>query len=95
MRRAAKVDDNHLSICNALKAIGFSVLSLAVIGRGCPDIVVGAYGKNFLFEIKDGSKPECKRKLTDDEVRWHQAWKGQVHVIMTFEEAVAIIMKGG
>ena len=94
MRRAAKVDDNQKSIVTALRRVGFSVLSLATIGKGCPDIVVGSNGKNFLFEIKDGSKPECKRKLTPDEIAWHEAWKGQVHTVLCAEEIIAIVLKG-
>ena len=94
MRRAAKVDDNQLSIVTALRRLGFSVQSLAMVGKGCPDIIVGSNGKNFLFEIKDGSKPECKRKLTPDEVAWHQTWKGQIHVVLCVEEIIAIVLKG-
>ena len=53
MRRAAKVDDNQAEIVATLRYVGCSVTSLASIGRGCPDIVVGYNGVNYLLEIKD------------------------------------------
>jgi hypothetical protein len=37
-------------------------------------------GRNYLIEIKDGSKPPSKRKLTSDEQEWHDTWRGTVYV---------------
>lgn len=51
------------------------------LGGGFPDIVVGKYGINVLVEIKDGSKPPSKRKLTEDEADFHSAWRGMACVI--------------
>ena len=93
-RRASKVDDNQKVIVETLRRVGFSVQSLAATGKGCPDILVGSNGKNFLFEIKDGAKPECKRKLTPDEEAWHKAWKGQIHIALCAEEIIAIVLRG-
>lgn len=76
MRRAAKVDDNHRQIVAALRAHGFSVRSTAAIGDGFPDAVCGFGGRTFLCEIKDGAKPPSARKLTDDQVRFRDEWKG-------------------
>jgi len=40
MRRAAKVDSNHAAIVLAARKLGFLVLSLAALGRGCPDLLL-------------------------------------------------------
>lgn len=76
MRRAARVDQNQGNIVDALRKTGGSVLSLAAHGRGCPDVLFGYGGRTFLCEIKDGSKPPSARKLTDDQVKFRDEWKG-------------------
>lgn len=91
MRRAARVDDNQAEIVAALRAAGCSVTSLASIGKGCPDIVVGRAGVNYLLEIKDGKKPPSKRKLTPDEQAWHESWRGQIAVVHSVEDAFRVM----
>ena len=91
MRRAARVDDNQAEIVAALRAAGCSVTSLASIGKGCPDIVVGRSGVNYLLEIKDGKKPPSKRRLTPDEQSWQEAWRGQVAVVNSVEDAFMVM----
>jgi hypothetical protein len=88
MRRAAKVDDNQAEIVEALKAVGCSVQSLAAVGDGVPDLLVGLRGKNLLMEIKDGSKPPSRRRLTPDQLKFMSRWKGHVCVVINFEEAL-------
>jgi len=88
MRRAAKIDRNQEEIVKALRQIGCSVQSLAAIGSGCVDLLVGRRGHNFLLEVKDGRKPPSAQKLTPDEKRWHEAWTGQVAVVRSVEEAI-------
>lgn len=87
------MDDNQREIVDALKAIGATVTSTANLGKGFPDIAVGYYGQNFLLEIKDGSKPPSARKLTEDEERWHDHWKGQKAVVSSVEEALREVTK--
>ena len=53
--------------------------------------MVGANTGVYLFEIKDPDKPPSKRKLTEDEEKWHKLWQGHVYVIHTAEEAIQII----
>ena len=91
MRRAARVDDNHRSIAVALKAIGCSVLSLAPLGKGAPDLLVGYWGRNTILEVKDGSKPPSKRRLTPDEEAFAEAWRGQYAVVETVEQAIEAV----
>lgn len=93
MRRAARIDANQAAIVDALRAIGCTVMSLATVGRGCPDLVVGHAGKNYLLEVKDGTKPASKRKLTAAEQEWADAWMGQVHVVESVEDAIGVIRR--
>lgn len=88
MRHRAKVDANQEEIVKALRSMGATVQSLATIGKGCPDILVGFRRKNVLFEIKDGSLAPSKRQLTDDEKRWQATWAGQCKTIGSAEEAI-------
>ena len=91
MRRNAKVDDNQRQIVEWLRRAGATVQSLAMVGKGCPDIVVGYRGQNYLMEIKDGNKPPSARRLTTDEEHWHDSWAGTVHVVEHPESALLII----
>lgn len=89
--RAAKIDANQNEIVSALRKIGCSVQILSSVGKGCPDILVGFRGKNFLIEIKDGNKPPSGQKLTPDQVEWHASWNGQVSVANSVEAAIEIV----
>lgn len=92
MRRAAKTDANQSEIVAALRKIGASVQPLHAVGQGCADILVGWRGMNTLLEIKDSAKPPSARKLTPDQVKWHEEWRGQVAVVSTIEEAIQAVM---
>ena len=91
MRRAAKVDANQAEIVQALRQIGAVVQSLAAVGNGCPDLLVGFRGKNWLLEIKDGNKPPSAQALTPHQVEWHRVWQGHVVVVNSVESAIAAI----
>lgn len=91
MRLKARVDDNQDQIVAALRKIGCSVVSLAAVGKGCPDLLVGLAAKNFLLEVKDGSKSPSRRQLTEDQKTFHRAWNGQVRVVETVEEAIKLV----
>ena len=81
MRRASRTDANQAEIAKALREHGCSVLSIATIGDGCPDLLCGYQGRNYLLEVKDGSKPPSRRKVNDNQVEWHRTWRGQVAVV--------------
>ena len=87
-----RTDRNHQEIVKALRDIGCSVQSLASIGKGCPDLLVGHYGRNLLFEVKDGSLPPSGRRLTADESDWRRKWFGQYRVVESAKEAVTVIL---
>lgn len=88
MRRAAKVDGNHLDICHALRQLGASVLSLAAIGRGCPDICIGFRGISYLAEIKNN---KVRWSMTDDQKAFHAGWNAPILVLDSVESATAWI----
>lgn len=41
MRKYGRTDSNHAEIAAALRKAGASVVSLASVGNGCPDLLVG------------------------------------------------------
>ena len=86
MRIAAKADKNQVEIVNALRAAGATVQHLHTVGRGCPDLLVGFRGVNYLMEVKMPGK-----KLTLDERKWMIGWKGDIHVVSSIEYALAVI----
>ena len=88
MRRAAKVDENQAEIVAALRKCGCTVQSLAAVGKGVPDLLVGRAGVNYLLEVKDGNKPKSARDLTPDELRWLHGWRGSAVVVETVDEAL-------
>ena len=88
MRRAAKVDTNQAEIVQNLRGLGCTVQSIASMGRGVPDLLVGWKGKKYLFEVKDPAKPPSKRILTEDELNWQLAWRGQVRTIESTYQAL-------
>jgi len=94
-RKAARVDDNQGVIVEALRGAGASVQSLAATGKGCPDLLIGYRGANVLAEVKDGDKIPSKRRLTDDQVKWHSRWKGQVAVVESSKEALQLLVDIG
>ena len=91
MRRAAKIDRNHTEVVKAFRTLGCSVLHLAAIGKGCPDIAVGKCSKTILVEIKDGSKPLSARQLTKDEEKFHSEWLGGVFVVKDLSDVFALV----
>ena len=91
MRRAAKVDANQSEIVAALRKAGATVQPLHTVGQGCPDLLVGHHGRNILMEVKDGSKPPSGRSLTDDQVKWVNAWRGQWVLVNSIEDALGCL----
>lgn len=88
--RQTKRDANHREIVEHLRSCGFSVLDLSIVGDGCPDLLVGAGGRNCLLEIKDGSAIPSKRKLKPKEEKFAAEWRGQTAVATSAAEAIQI-----
>lgn len=86
-----KVDDNQKEIVEAFKKLGYSVAHTHIVGKGFPDIVVAKHKKTTLVEIKDGKKPLSKRKLTPDELKFHDSWQGDLKIIESVEDVIKFV----
>lgn len=83
----ARLDRNHKEIVEALRAAGMSVVSLAAVGNGCPDIAVGYRGMTFLFEIKFG-----KNSRTQAQQKFFNEWGGHVLCVHSAEDAISSVL---
>jgi hypothetical protein len=91
MRRKAKVDSTQPAIVDALKKAGATVQHLHAVGAGCPDLLAGFRGQNFLLEVKPDFGSPSSRKLRKNQQEWHEGWKGHVAVVETPGAALAVI----
>lgn len=92
MRRAARTDKNHDEIVQALRKVGASVQSLAAVGAGVPDLLVGFQGQTFLVEIKDGQAAPSAKKLNPAQMIWHHTWRGgPLAVVESVDQALKLI----
>lgn len=95
MRRAAKVDSNQPDIVKTLRRLGAVVLITSQL-KNAFDILVGFRGKLYIVEIKDGSLPPSKRKLTPGELKCKEKFESvgiKYHVINSVNEAIEMITK--
>ncbi len=86
-----RVDANQKEIVDCFRKLGATVAVTSAVGNGFPDVVVGFKGKNYLIEIKDGSKIPSQQKLTSKEKEFHESWFGIVHIIRSVNEAISLI----
>jgi len=91
VRYHAKVDANHAAIVKALRSVGASVQSLAAVGKGCPDLLVGFGDCWYVLEVKDGSKPQSQCQLTDDEREWAAGARAPVWIVWSIDQALKVI----
>ena len=85
--RAAKVDAAQAEIVAVLRRAGCNVLSLATLGHGAPDLLVGAHGKLTMLEVK----AEYGR-LRPEQIRFKESWGRCVHVVRTPAEALMAVL---
>ena len=81
-RYAKKRDANEKEIVDALESIGCTVCRL---DRPC-DLIVGYRARNYLIEIKTPNG-----RLTKAQQDFIPAWKGQVRVLETVDEALELV----
>ena len=86
MRRAAKVDANHTEMVSAFRKLGCSVLSLASLGRGVPDLLVSLGGITWLVEVK-----MPKGKETADQIAFISGWKGCRALVRDLDGAITTV----
>ena len=92
--RAKRKDANHNEIARGLMEIGASVADTSAVGNGFPDMVVGFRGRNWLLEVKDGSKPPSAQKLTLDQIEFKAGWRGHWAVVRDLAEAIEVVSRG-
>ena len=90
--RQHRKDDNQKNIEDELRARGMDVIDIH--DGPFADLMVGFQGVNFLFEVKNPDKVPSKRRLTKNQKRDYLSWRGQLDVIETAEDALAIIYGG-
>ena len=92
---AKKTDGNHEAVKAELKAAmpEISVHDSSHAHGGFPDLVIGLFGRNHLVELKDGTKPPSRRRLTNAQVGVHTNWQGNVWVCHTASEVLANIAR--
>lgn len=95
MRRAAAVDANQSILIAGFRRLGCTVQPLHMVGRGCPDALVGCKGRNYAVEIKDGEKVPSARKLTPAEEEWHRDWRGQVCLCESLDDVQRLVAEWG
>lgn len=90
MRRAAKVDANQDAVATGLRRLGYRVQSLAAVGNGVPDLLVGTpQGRLILLEVKDGAKSPSARQLTPRQEEWHIVWsQWPVYIVTSLADAI-------
>lgn len=88
MRTHGRRDHNHQAIVRVLRDYRGSVLDLADVGGGAPDLLVGFRGVNFLIEVKNIDQDPNKQKLTPAQELFVASWRGApVHVIKSPHQA--------
>lgn len=85
-RSVHRADANQAAIVRALLAVGCSVLILSMVGNGCPDLLVGYRGRNFLLEVKGPSG-----RLMPSQVVFCNGWRGQWEIVRTEHEALRAV----
>jgi hypothetical protein len=86
MRRAARTDTNHTATVAAFRKLGCSVLSLASLGRGVPDLLVALGGITWLVEVK-----MPKGKETADQLAFISGWKGCRALVRDLDGVLTVV----
>ncbi len=99
-RVGASVTTTH-EVSKGFPDIAVGVSGLTLVGRFNRKEVLEALalirgvkvieGATLLLEIKDGKQPPSKKKLTPDEVIWHEGWIGSKAVVESETEALKVI----
>ena len=92
VRQRAKQDANQTELVKVIEQHGGSWLDTSRMA-GALDGVVGYAGIDQRAEIKDGSKPPSRQRLTDDESDVFETWKGRRPVILKSVQDVLDLLK--
>lgn len=87
-RMHGRRDANQQAIKEHLESHGMTVCSLASVGGGCPDLVVGYQGVNILLETKG-----VKKVIRTSQKDFGKAWKGQTEIVWNPQQALAAVLR--
>jgi hypothetical protein len=93
-RGAHKEDFNHAKITGAFEQMGAVVMNFAMVGGGCPDILVIRGGRGVFVEIKNPDTAYGRRGLNKNQLRKQQelaATGCKMHVVRTEEDVEKIM----
>lgn len=90
VRRAARVDENQPEIVAALRNMGATVEIHSAWPCGY-DLLVHAHGQTMRVEVKDGSKPPSRHKLTETEQQARDNNPATYAVVRNTEEAHGLL----
>lgn len=98
MRYYKRADANTKEVAEALRKAGAVVYHLGNVGKGVPDLLVGANAQTFLIEVKNRATHARKAKGTGDSLhtpdqeKFIRDWKGgPVHTVYGAEDALKVI----
>lgn len=85
------MDANQKAIVEYLRAHGCTVVSLATVGGGCPDLLVGRNRVTVLMEVKRPEVVDKKRGARQAstnalQAAWRSKWRGGPCVVVTTPE---------
>jgi hypothetical protein len=84
-----RADHNQAEILKALWKIGCSTVVLSQVGGACPDILAARGGRSVLLEVKSKLG-----KLSPEQQEFHAWWEGEIAVVRSVDEAVAVFQTG-
>jgi hypothetical protein len=88
-RWAAKVDNTHKAVVEALRAYGWRVKDCSRVGGDFPDLVIAKAGRTILVEVKSG-----RGKLSDGQHQFLMDWPGETWVVWNLNDVVALNQSG-
>ena len=96
MRRRGRIDASQRGIIEALRAAGCTVVSLANVGNGCPDLLIGYGGRTTLLEVKSPRaryrQGKVENATRDRQVQWADRWRGDTPwTVMTVDGALKAV----
>jgi hypothetical protein len=78
-----KRDSNHRDVIGWYLKLGVSVLDLADMGKGVPDLLVAIDGQTDLVEVKSE-----KGELTGDQIEFASEWNAKILIVRTHFDVV-------
>ena len=78
---------DRASLIAAFEAAGATVVSLARVGGGCPDLLIGYQGQIALCE----TRPDAP--IFDVRLAWYGAWHGPAITVLYSTEDVARVLE--